>query len=100
MRFRMDDGAIVDTCVYRRHWHEQRYWDGYGTMRSRSTGSADVRETLFLDWDGRYFLLSEFIGQLPACEWLDNNSAARWLLANGFKYAVQVRKLAQELRAA
>ena len=100
MRFRMSDGAIVDTTVFRRHWHEGRYWDGYGTMRSRSTGLADVRETLFLDHDARYFLLTERIGERASCEWLTNNESARWLLANGYRFAIQVRKLAEVSKAA
>ena len=90
MKFRMTDGTICDTTSFRRHWHDDRYWNGWGVC-SRSTGCW-FKETLFLDYVGRYFLLTET--PKPSCEWLTNNEAARWLLANGYAYAVQVRRLA------
>jgi hypothetical protein len=81
MRYRMDNGTIVDTARASRHWEEACDWDG-SNMISRATGSQWEHRDLYRSRRGNYYVrhYSDWQGTRDHIEWVSREEAARWLL--------------------
>jgi len=81
IRYRMDDGTIIDTTNASRSWKEETDWDGNNHV-SRATGSQWSHQTLYRSKKGRYYVehTSQWQGSRPHVEWVSPEEAARWLL--------------------
>ena len=82
-RYKMSDGAVVDLGNASARWSEGSRWDGRN-MISLATGSQWDHETLYRSRRGRYYIerSSQWQGSTPRAEWVSNEEACRWLLAN------------------
>lgn len=82
-RYEMSDGSIVDTDNASDHWNEATRWDGNNHI-SVATGSQWGHERLYRSRRGRFYInrTSQWQGSVESCEWLSNETAARWLIAN------------------
>lgn len=84
-RYRMDNGAIVDTTKASKSWDEATYWDGHNHI-SKATGSQWDHQTLYRSRRGSYYLehTSAYQGTRPHVEWVSPQEATRWLLTNDY----------------
>lgn len=84
--YKMEDGTIVDTDKAQALWEESTRWNGRNHI-SNATGSQFNHETLYKSRKGRYYVekTSQWEGATPSAEWLSDEEAARWLLANDHK---------------
>jgi hypothetical protein len=82
--YRMSDGTVVKTENATQHWNEDTYWDGNNHI-SKATGSQWDHQTLYRSRKGRYYVehTSQWQGSRDSAEWVSNEEAARWLLAQG-----------------
>lgn len=96
--YRMDDGAVVDTCLARASWPEDTRWDGNNHI-SRATGSQWEHETLYCSKKGRYYVehTSQYQGSRPSAEWISREEAARWLTYHEHKLPEDLQDLAGEV---
>jgi len=83
MRFRMEDGTIVDTDLATASYQEALDWNGKNHI-SRATGSQWEHETLYRSSKGRWYIVrkSQWQGTLPEARWVTAEEAARWLALN------------------
>jgi hypothetical protein len=83
-RFKMDDGAVVNTEKAIRKWVEDTDWNGNNHI-SVNTHSQWEHEDLYLSSKARYYLVSwsNWQGSLPSARWVAPHEAAQWLLLNG-----------------
>lgn len=84
--YRMSDGTVVNTDKASTHWEEDTRWDGRNHI-SVATGSQWEHQTLYRSRKGRYYIehCSQWQGSTPGAEWVSNEEAVRWLIANGHK---------------
>ena len=82
-RYEMSDGMVVDTENASASWKEGTQWDGNNHI-SLATGSQWDHQTLYRSRRGRYYVecKSQWQGSTPSAEWVSNEEACRWLLAN------------------
>ena len=82
-RFKLDDGAIVDTARAARSWDEASEWDGRNHI-SKATGDQFTHETLYKSAKGRYYIVhsSQWQGSRDHAEEISLRDAAAWLLQN------------------
>jgi hypothetical protein len=82
-RYRMEDGAIVDTALARQSWNERREFNGNNHI-SVHTGSQWGHQTLYCSKKGRYYVEheSDWQGSTAHVEWVSPQEATRWLLLN------------------
>ena len=80
-RYRMDNGAIVDTDNANKVWEEDTIWNGNNHI-GKATGSQWEHQTLYKSRKGRYYIEyeSDWEGSHPHVEWVSREKAARWLL--------------------
>lgn len=80
-RFKMDDGAIIDTKKALQSWEECTDWNGNNHI-SRATGSQWNHETLYKSAKGNYYIVSssQIQGNMDYARWVTPQDAARWLL--------------------
>jgi hypothetical protein len=97
-RYRMQDGAIVDTERASKSWEESRFHDGRNWI-SRATGEQWTHQTLYRSRKGRYWIehMSDWQGSHPSAEWIDAPEAARWLLVNKHELPEDLAGLADEV---
>ena len=97
-RFRMDDGAVLDTNNARDSWAEAKDWDGRNNI-SRATGQQFHHETLYISRRGRYYVerYSDYQGVRPSAEWISKRAAAAWLLLNDHAIPDDLREVADEV---
>ncbi len=83
-KYTMEDGTIVDTSKAKSTWEEDTRWNGNNHI-SVNTGSQWNHETLYLSRKGRYYVVhdSQWQGSTPHAEYVTDEDAAHWLLANG-----------------
>jgi hypothetical protein len=83
-RFKLEDGAVVDTDRAAAHWDEEQDWNGNNYI-SRATGSQWNHGTLYKSSKGRYYIVhsSQWQGSLDHAEEIAPIDAVTWLLQNG-----------------
>ena len=98
MRYRMDDGAVIDTANATQKWDEETNWDGRNHI-SKATGSQWIHQTLYQSRKGRYYVeqTSQWQGSTPHAGWLGKHAAARWLLTNGHELPAELAELYDEI---
>lgn len=96
--YSMDDGTIVKTENATRSWEEDTRWDGNNHV-SIATGTQWDHQTLRRSRKGRYWLecTSQWQGSTDRAEWISNESAAKWLLANGKALPADLQALEAEV---
>lgn len=82
--YRMEDGTVVKTENAQMSWEEDTRWDGNNHI-SVATGSQWSHQKLYKSRKGRYYIehTSQWQGSRDHAEWVSEQEAARWLLANG-----------------
>ena len=97
-RFEMSDGMVVDLDNASASWEEATRWDGNNHI-SKATGSQWDHQTLYRSRRGRYYIVSssQWQGSTPSAEWVSNEEAARWLLANGHEIPDDLQDVANEV---
>ena len=98
MRYRMDDGTVVDTKNATASYREALRHDGHNSI-SVATGSPWEHEMLYRSRRGRYWIehASAWQGSTPYASWVSDEEAARWLLANGHDLPADLAELEQEV---
>ncbi len=83
MRYRMNDGTIVDTDKASRTWEEDTRWNGSNHI-SVNTGSQWEHETLHRSAKGRYWkeYKSAYHQGQGTAQFLEPPQATAWLIAN------------------
>jgi hypothetical protein len=96
--YRMSDGTVVKTENAQAHWTEDTYFDGHNRI-SKATGSQWSHQTLYKSRKGRYYIehTSQWQGSHDSAEWVSNEGAARWLLANGEELPADLAKLEEQI---
>jgi hypothetical protein len=81
MKYKMEDGIIVDTDRAKQSWKEATDWNGSNHI-SRATGSQWEHQELHRSRKGRYYLVhwSQVQGTMSRAEFISNEEACRWLL--------------------
>lgn len=81
MKYRMNDGTIVDTDNATESWTETTEWNGNNHV-SRVTGSQWNHQQLYVSRKGRYYVehWSQWQGSTSHVEWVSPEEATRWLL--------------------
>jgi len=97
-RYRMSDGSVVDTANATAHWEEDTYFDGHNRI-SRATGSQWEHQKLYRSRKGRYYVehWSQWQGSRDTAEWVSNEEAARWLLANEQEIPAELASAAEQV---
>lgn len=97
-KYRMQDGTVIDTDQSTARWDEATEWDGSNHI-SRATGSQWLHQVLYRSRKGRYYTLhtSQWQGSRDHIEWVSNEDAARWLLANNRELPDDLRQLEAEI---
>jgi hypothetical protein len=96
--YRMDDGTVVNTEDATKYWSEDTRWDGNNHI-SVATGSQWTHQTLYRSRKGRYYVEHESneTGSGSHAEWVSNQEATRWLLANNHELPADLAALEQEV---
>jgi hypothetical protein len=94
----MDDGSVIDTDRATEHWDSAYDHDGRNTI-CRATGSQWHHQTLFRSRKGRYYIehVSNMQGTRPRAEWISNQAAAAWLLAQDHDLPPDLAALEDEI---
>lgn len=97
-RYRMSDGTVVDTANATQTWEEDTFFDGHNRI-SKATGSQWEHQTLYRSRRGRYYIerTSQWQGSRDSAEWVSNEEAARWLLANEHKVPAELQAAAEQV---
>ena len=97
-RYKMSDGTVVDTKNATQHWNEDTRWNGNNHI-SVATGSQWEHQTLYRSRRGRYYIEheSQWQGSTPSAEWVSNEEAARWLLANNETVPEELEAVAESV---
>ena len=98
MRFKMDDGTVLDTANATRTWEEER--DSNGSNRiGRLSGSQWTWQELHRSRKGRYYTTqtSQWQGSTPHAEWVSPQEAARWLMMNDDSLPEELEKYEEAL---
>ena len=96
--YRMSDGTVVKTENAVAAWEEDKRWDGNNHI-SKATGSQWTHQKLYRSRKGRYYIehWSQWQGSRPSAEWVSNEEAARWLLAQGAELPVELKNLEETI---
>lgn len=97
-KFRMNDGSVVNTDVAKQSWDEDTYFDGRNHI-SKATGSQWDHETLYLSRKGRFYVVqsSQWQGSSDSAEYISEQDAVAWLLANGEDVPECLKSVAAEI---
>jgi hypothetical protein len=81
--YRMEDGTVINTDKAKQSWEEATRFNG-SNMISVATGSQWHHQTLYESRKGRFYIehTSQWQGSVDRCEWVSEQEAVRWLLAN------------------
>jgi hypothetical protein len=81
--YKMSDGMVVKTENASAFWKDGQRWDGRNLV-SMATNSQWEHQTLYRSRKGRYYIehMTGCPGRRPRAEWVSNEEATRWLLAN------------------
>jgi hypothetical protein len=83
MKYKMEDGTIIDTVLAADSWEEATRWNGSNRI-SVNTGSQWHSQTLRKSKKGRYYVqhTSCVQGECGSLDFVTSEEAARWLLLN------------------
>ena len=97
-RFKLEDGAIVDTDRAAQSWEEATFWNGNNHI-SKATGDQFTHETLYKSSKGRYYIVhsSQWQGSRDHAEEIPPRDAAAWLLLNEHELPEDLAALAGDL---
>ena len=97
-RYKMSDGMVVDTANASACHEEGTRWDGNNNI-SVATGTQWNHETLYRSRKGRYYIehTSQWQGSSPSAEWVSNEAAVRWLLANAREVPTELSSLVDDV---
>ena len=98
MKYRMEDGTVINTDKASASWDEDTRWDGRNYI-SRATGSQWEHQRLYRSRKGRYYVehTSDWQGSSGHCEWVSEHEAVRWLLANDEELPTEISHLADDI---
>ena len=97
-KYKMEDGSIVNTDKATKSWGEELDWDGNNHI-SRATGSQWDHEELYRSSKGRYYLehTSQWQDSRPHAEFITNEEAALWLLANDYELPQDLKEFEEQI---
>jgi len=97
-KYKMNDGTVIDTERATQSWEEETEWDGRNHI-SKATGSQWEHEKLYRSRKGRYYVerTSQWQGSRPHVQWVSDEAAATWLLANGHELPDDLEHLESEI---
>ena len=97
-KYQMQDGTVINTDRSSESWSENSDWNGSNNV-SCATKSQFEHETLYRSRKGRYYKVcwSQWQGNLPYAEWLDERAACRWLLVNNKDIPEDLKELVDEV---
>ena len=97
-KYRMSDNTVVDTNNATTSWDEDTNWNGSNNI-GVSSGSQWLADALYRSRKGRYYLVtnSYIDGRPDSAEWLSNEEATRWLLANEHKVPDDLKHLVDKV---
>ena len=97
-RFKLEDGALVDTDKAQASWNEALDWNGKNHI-SRATGDQFLHETLYKSAKGRYYLVhsSQWQGSQDRAGEISPEEAAKWILLNDRDLPKDLAKLEEEI---
>jgi hypothetical protein len=83
MKFKTEEGALLNTSKAKQSWQEQTRWNGNNHI-SVNTGSQWTHETLYKSAKDRYYIVftSQWQGSSPSARFVEPEEAARWLILN------------------
>jgi hypothetical protein len=98
MKYKMDDGSIVDTAKATQHWGEETFHNGSNFI-SKATGSQWEHEELYRSSKGRYYVerSSQIQGHTSYAEFLTDEQATRWLLVNEHELPDELKEYESEI---
>lgn len=98
MKYKMDDGRIVDIEKAQKSWKESTYWDGHNNI-SVNTNSQWEHQELYLSQKGNYYLeiWSQWQGSQPYAIWVSEKEAAEWLVLNNESLPEGLKKYLNEI---
>jgi len=98
MKYRMEDGTIINTEKAVQSYDEATDFDGHNHI-SRATGSQWAHETLYRSRKGRYYVehTSNYQGTHPHVAWVSEHEAVRWLLLNEHDVPAELAHLVDEI---
>lgn len=93
MRYKLEDGIIVDTHKASQKWEEETDWNGSNHI-GRSSGSMGRQQALYRSSKGRYYIeyTSSWQGEMPRAELIEFEEAVRWLLLNDCEVPDDLKK--------
>ena len=97
-RYKMEDGTILDTSVAKQTWEEDTRHDGCNHI-SVNTNSQWHHETLYLSKKDRFYIVSSsnYRGVLDTAEYVEDGTAATWLLVNSHELPASLAEYAAEI---
>jgi hypothetical protein len=90
----MSDGTVVKTENASKVWVEDKNWDGSNWI-SVATGEQFEHQSLYRSRRGRFYVVhrSDWQGNIPHAEWISNEEAVRWLIANDHELPDDLKEL-------
>ena len=84
MRFRMNDGTVVNTEKASMSWTGNQFFDG-SNLCCKHTGTQYTAEDLYRSSKGRYYIVTSSIWQdaVDSARFISKEHAAAWILVNG-----------------
>jgi hypothetical protein len=98
MKYKMEDGTVIDTDRATQSWDEDTYWNGNNNC-SVATGCQWSHQRLYRSRKGRYYVesWSNYQGSREHVEWVSNEGAVRWLLTNNRELPEELKHLEDEI---
>lgn len=98
MRYRMEDGSVINTEKAIEEWCEATDFNGNNHI-SRATGSQWNHETLYRSRKGRFYkeCESQWQGSTSHVEWIDEREAVRWIILNDGDVPKDLKHLIDEV---
>lgn len=98
MRYRMQDGTVVDTDRASEQWPARYEWDGSNQINVHTRTQWEDQH-LYRSRRGRFWLkhTSAWQGSTPWAEWLSPEQAAAWLSLNGDEIPADLVDAAEQI---
>jgi hypothetical protein len=98
----MDDGTVVKTENATAEWEDltnKGEYNDTAVHRTTVAGTLWTHETLYRSRKGRYWLEhgAYWEDSVPRAEWISNQRAAQWLLANKHNLPEDLQQLEEEV---